>query len=92
MLKRILSAFVALGVLVGGLLAAEGVIVKLEKRELTVKVGTEEKTYKLEKGIKFVDEDGTTLKGKEARTKLKAGVKVAIEETDGKVTEIKIKK
>jgi hypothetical protein len=64
MLKRFLAAFLAFGLFVGGLFAVEGVVVKREKGDLTVKVGTEDKVFKLEKGVKIIDADGTELKGK----------------------------
>lgn len=92
MLQRMLAGLVALGVFVGGLLAAEAVVVKLEKRNLTVKFGDKEKTYKLEKGTHIHDTDGKEVKGKAIREKLKPGVKLDIEEEGGKIKEINIKK
>jgi hypothetical protein len=87
-----LAAFVVFVALVGGLLAAEGVVVKFEKGDLTVKIGDKEKTYKVEKGTHVHDVDGKELKGKAVAKKLKKGVKIDIEEEDGKIKEINIKK
>lgn len=92
MLRRMLAAVLVLCFLVGGLLAAEGVVVKLEKMMLTVKIDGKEKTYKLEKGTHVHDVDGKEVKGKAVAKKLKKGVKVDIEEEDGKIKEINIKK
>jgi hypothetical protein len=92
MVRRLLAAVVALSLFVGGLLAAEGVVVKFEKNSLTVKIGSEEKTYKLNKKTHVHDVDGKEISGKDRAKALKAGVKVEIEETGGKVKEINIKK
>ena len=92
MLHRLLAAVLVLGVLVGGLLAADGVVVKLDKMQLTVKIGDKEKTYKLKKGTHIHDVDGKEIKGKAVAQKLKKGVKIDIEEEDGEIKEINIKK
>lgn len=67
-------------------------MVKYEKMNLTVTIGDKEKTYKLEKKTHVHDVDGSELKGKKVAEKLKKGVKIDIEEEDGKIKEINIKK
>jgi hypothetical protein len=92
MLRLTLASLIGLALVVGGLLAAEGVVVKFDKGTLTVKMGDKEKTYKVEKGTHVHDVDGKELKGKAVAKKLKKGTKIDIEEKDGKIEEINIKK
>jgi hypothetical protein len=89
MLRHVVCVALALLIFVGGLLAAEGTIVKIEKGKLTVKVGDKEQEIAL-KGVK-VTKDGVDVPGKERREALKKDAKVEIVEKDGKVVEIKIK-
>jgi hypothetical protein len=92
MLRRLLAAIAVMALFVGGLLAAEGVVVSYSKGSLVVKVDGKEKTYKVGKKAHVHDADGKEVTGKGRAGVLKAGVKVEIEEEDGKVKEVKVKK
>lgn len=92
MLRRLLSVVLVLAICVGGLLAAEGTIVKVAKGELTVKVGEKEQTFKFNKKTHFHDADGKDVKGKEKGKLFKAGAKVEIKEKDGVAEEVNLKK
>ena len=98
MLRTVLCAVVLLGLGVGLALAEEitGVIVKIDKDQLTFKKGAEAKTYDLAKGVKVfrfkgktekeLDPDG--LKAEPLPNLPKGGVLAVINVVDGKVTEI----
>lgn len=100
MLRTFAAAVLALVIFAGGLLAGEGTIVSYSAADkaskspakVVVKVGEKEQSIELVKGVKVTDADGKPIKGKDRADVLKAGVKVDLTETDGKVTEIKIKK
>ena len=94
MMQRSLAAFLALLFLVGGLLAADGVVVSYDKDKmsLVVKVGDKDKTYELPAKVHVHDVDGKEVKLKDRADKLKKDVKVEIEEKNGKVIEINLKK
>jgi hypothetical protein len=88
MLRTFVAAVLVLVIFVGGLLAAEGVVVKnADKDSVTVRIGDKEKKIEL-KGVKILKADGK----EGAFGDLKKDAKVDVTEKDGKVTEIKIKK
>jgi hypothetical protein len=93
MLRRLLAVVLVLGLLAGGLLAADGTVVSYDKKtmKLVVKVGEKERTIQLNKKSHVHDAKGKHLKVKDFGKHLKKGVKVELEEEDGKVTEITIK-
>ena len=93
-MHRILIALVAFVVLAGGLLAAEGVVVSYDKEtmKLVVKHGDKEKTYELTAKIHVHDADGSEIKVKDRADKLKKDTKVDIEEKNGKIVEVNLKK
>jgi hypothetical protein len=91
MLRTICCAILALALFVGAALAAEGVITKVERGKITVKVGDKEQEIMLSKDIKILGADGNEIPGKERRNALKKDAKVEITEKDGKVVEIKVK-
>ncbi|MBY0523594.1 MAG: hypothetical protein K2R98_09345 [Gemmataceae bacterium] len=94
MLYRFLIALVAILILGGGLLAAEGVVVSYDKdsMKLIVKVADKEKTYELTAKIHVHDVDGSEIKPKDRSDKLKKDTKIDIEEKNGKLVEINLKK
>ncbi len=92
MLRKLLSVVLALAVCVGGMLAAEGTIVKMAKGELTVKVDGKEQKFKITKKTHFHDADGKDVKGKERAKLFKAGAKVEVKEKGGAAEEVSIKK
>jgi hypothetical protein len=95
MVRRVLAVVLAAGLVVGGVLAAEGVVVKYdkEKSELTLKIDGKEKKVKFEKGHPHLHgEDGKLIKTKDFEKHLKKGVKLDVEEEGGKITELTIKK
>jgi hypothetical protein len=94
MLRKLFAAVLMLGLFAGGLLAAEGTVVSYDKKtaKLVVKVDGKNRTIQL-KGFKHIHyPDGKHVKFKDLPKVLKKGLKVDLEEDEGKVTEINIKK
>ncbi len=92
-MMRAFAAIVGVVMMTGVLMAADGVVVKYEKNKLVVKVDGKEKTIEFVKGHPHVHgADGKVLKLADYPKHLKAGVKVELEEEDGKITEVLIKK
>jgi methionine-rich copper-binding protein CopC len=99
MLRSVL-AFLAISIFTGGLLAAEAIVVSFSPPDkqakapakVVVKVGEKEQSIELAKGIKVTDADGNQVKKKKLANVLNKDTKIELTETDGKVTEIKIKK
>lgn len=93
MWRRLLAVLVMGALFAGGLLAADGVVVKYADNKLVVKVDGKERTIEFKKGHPHVHAaDGKLVKVKDYPKHLKAGVKVELEEEGGKVTEVLIKK
>jgi len=94
MLHRFMIALVAVVILTGSLLAAEGVVVSYDKdtMKLVVKHGDKEKTYQLTAKTHVHDVDDKEIKPVDRPDKLKKDIKVDIEEKNGKLVEINIKK
>ncbi len=100
MLRSFVASILALTIFVGGLLAAEGVVVSFSPADkasktpakVVVKVGEKEQSIELAKGVKVLDADGKPVKGKDLANVLNKDAKVDLTEADGKVTEIKLKK
>lgn len=93
MLRWTLCAVLALSLLAGNALAANGVVVKYADNKLVVKVDGKEKTIEFVKGEPHVHgPDGKKLKPTQYKDFLKEGVKVELEEEGGKITEVLIKK
>jgi hypothetical protein len=92
MLRNVV-ALLALVIFAGGLLAADGEVVKYADGKLVVKVDGKERTVTFDKGRPHVhDAEGKLLKMADYAKHLKAGVKVELEEKNGKVIEVLIKK
>ena len=92
-MMRAFAAILGLVMMASVLMAADGVVVKYEKNKLVVKVDGKEKTIEFIKGHPHVHgADGKVLKVADYPKHLKAGVKVELEEEDGKITEVLIKK
>ena len=91
MWQRFVGAVLALGILVGGLLAADGVFVRFDNHDLVVKVGDKEQTID-HKHVKIHAADGKLLEGKHIGEALQKGTKVELTEKDGKVVKVQIKK
>jgi hypothetical protein len=94
MLKVLLAAVTALGLTLGAL-DVDGVIVSYstETNKLVVDVKGKERTVEITKDLHVHDADGKRLRGKDAlKDALKKGVKVTLEEKDGQVVEVLIKK
>jgi hypothetical protein len=94
MLKLILAAVAAVGLTVG-LLDVDGVVVSYstETNKLVVDVAGKERTIEITKDLHVHGVDGKLIKGKDAlKDALKKGVKVTLEEKDGEVVEVLIKK
>jgi len=95
MLRRIVAVVLVLAFCVGSALAVDGVVVSYDKKKtkLVVKVGGKERTIEFKKGKPHVHgPDGKKLKVADYPKFLKKGVAVELEEEDGKVTEVLIKK
>ncbi len=101
-MRKLLLALVCLAFMTGVVVAADVVLVKFDgdKKELTVKEGDKESTYKItdKTKVSFVDKDGNAKEGTlEAATKIlsnpKAAGKLKFELTaaDGAVSELKLK-
>lgn len=92
MVRRMVAALLVVGLLVGTLLAADGVVVSYAKSKLVVKVDGKERTIVFAKGRPHLHAaDGKLIKLKDYPKHLKAGVKVELEEEGGKVHEVTIK-
>ncbi|MFM7150549.1 MAG: hypothetical protein ACKO23_11955 [Gemmataceae bacterium] len=92
MWKRILSGLIALTLCVGSLFAAEGEVISYAKAKLVVKVEGKERTIEFIKGRPHLHAaDGKLIKLKDYPKYLKKGVKVDIEEDEGKVMEVMLK-
>ena len=92
-MMRMIAALLGVVLMAGVLMAADGVVVKYEKNKLVVKVDGKEKTIEFAKGHPHVHgADGKVIKVADYPKHLKPGVKVELEEEDGKVTEVLIKK
>jgi len=92
-MKKALAMLAAFFLLVGSLMAVEAEVVGYDaaKKIVTVKVAGKERKIALVKGEPHVHAaDGKLLKGKEIEAALKPGVRVELEEKDGKVVEIEI--
>jgi hypothetical protein len=61
-------------------------------RKMVLKEGDKERTFVLKKTVHVHDVDDKEVKVKDRPDKLKKGVKIEIEEKDGKIEEINIKK
>jgi hypothetical protein len=94
MVRRLLAVVLVLLLFAGGLLAADGTVVSFDKKtnKLVVKVGEKDRTVVLDKKFHVHYPDGKHVKYKDFAKVLKKGLKVELEEEDGKVTEINIKK
>jgi hypothetical protein len=94
MLRKLFAVLLVLALFAGGLLAAEGTVVSYDKKtaKLVVKVGDKDRTIQLDKKFHVHNPDGSHVKFKDFEKVLKKGLKVELEEEDGKVTEINIKK
>ena len=92
-MMRAFAAILGVVMMTSVLMAADGVVVKYEKNKLVVKVDGKEKTIEFVKGHPHVHgADGKLLKVADYPKHLKAGVKVELEEEEGKITEVLIKK
>jgi hypothetical protein len=93
MWRRLFAVVLVAGLAVGGLLAADGEVVKYSDGKLVLKVEGKERTIEFKKGRPHLhDADGKHLKMKDFTKHLKKGVILEIEEEDGKVVELTIKK
>jgi hypothetical protein len=93
MFRRLLAVVVALALFVGTLLAAEGTVVSFDKKKgtLVVKVEGKERKYQVDKKTHVHDLKGKEVKYANFAKHLKKGVRVEVEDKDGKVIEINIK-
>lgn len=87
-------AVLALLLLSGMALAGVATVVSYDKdtMKLVVKEGEKERTIELKKRTHVHDVDGKEVSVNNRADKLKKGVKIEIEEEDGKLVEINIKK
>jgi hypothetical protein len=97
MATRLLGSFLVLLFLAAGLRAADnpvGVVVSYDKdtMKLVVKVGDKERTLQLTAKTHVHDVDDSEIKVKDRPDKLKKGTKIDIEEKNGKLVEINLKK
>ena len=107
-MRKLLSAFAVVCLMAGVMVAAEGTIAKvdLEKKEIVVKEGDKENTYKFTDKVKVTltskDKDGNekSVEGKyedfEKRLKAfkpddKKGGRLVFEAKDGELTEVKLR-
>lgn len=77
-----------------GMVAVEGVVVSYDPAtmKLVVTVGNADKTYDLAAKIHVHDVDGSDLQAKDRAAKFKKGVPVTIEEKNGHVVQLGLKK
>jgi hypothetical protein len=97
MLRFVVVALICLALFTGGLSADEkvskGEVVKYADNKLVVKVDGKERTIEFKKGHPHLHAaDGKLVKPADYAKHLKPGVKVELEEDDGKVVEVLIKK
>ncbi|MFO0879478.1 MAG: hypothetical protein U0840_19190 [Gemmataceae bacterium] len=93
MFRVIKVALMALLLVVGGLLAADAEVVKYADKKLIVKVEGKERTITFAKGRPHLHAaDGALIKVADYPKYLKPGVEVELEESNGKVVEILLKK
>ena len=92
MLRRILCALAALLLFAGGLSAFDAKVVSYDKGKLVVLVDGKEKTYELKPAVHVHDVDGKEVKPKDRDKVLTRDAVIDIEEQDGKVVEINVKK
>jgi hypothetical protein len=91
--RRILAALLVLFLLAGGLWAdVTGTVVSYDKGKLVVKVGEKEQTFDLGSKVHVHAANGDEIKLADRGKHLKKGVKVEIEEKEGKIVEVNIKK
>jgi hypothetical protein len=90
MWSRFLSAVVAILFFVGGLLAAEAMVVKYDPdtKQVVLKVGDKEHTVKLEE-VKVIGPNGKEVKDL-TKVKFRKEAKVEVTQEGDKITEIKI--
>ncbi len=93
MVRALFGAVLGLFVFAGAAMAdVEATVVSYGKGKLVVTVDGKERTIEIKGGHPHVHAaDGKLLKGKEITAALKKDVKVDLEESDGKVVEVKIK-
>ena len=91
---RVLGVFIALLLVVGGLLGADATVVSYDKdtQKLVVKVGDKDRTLELTKNTHVHDVNGKEVSSKERADKLKKDTKLDVVEKNGKLIEINIKK
>lgn len=92
-MKKTLAMLAAFFLMIGSLMAVEAEVVNYDpaKKIVTVKVDGKERKIALVKGEPHVhDVDGKLLNSKEIEAALKPGVRVELEEKNGKVVEIEI--
>lgn len=96
MWRKILAALIlALFLGVGGLLAADGEVIKYDEKakKLLLKVDGKERTIEFKKGRPHLHAaDGKHIREKDFPKYLKKGVQLEIEEEGGKVMELTLKK
>ncbi len=97
MFRGILLALLALAIFSGPLVAADvtkATVVSYDKdtMKLVVKAGDKERTLELKRNTHVHDVDGKEVKATDRPAKLKKDTVIEIEEEDGKLVEINIKK
>jgi len=98
-MRKLLLAVVCLMFITGLAVAADVVVVKLDGKNLTVKEGDKEKTYKLtdKTKVSIVGKDGTATEGKMETLEKRLsgdkgpGTKLDITTSGDEITEIKMK-
>lgn len=63
-----------------------------ETMQLVVKVGNKQKTCVLSNGLRVHDVDGSEMKAKDRADKLRKGTRVDIDEKDGNIVAVNLKK
>ena len=94
MLRKFVGVLLVVLLCVAGVLAADGTVVSYDKDtgKLVVKVGDKERVFELKASTHVHDVDGKEIRAKDRPDKLKKDVKIEIEEKDGKLIEINLKK
>ncbi len=91
MLRTVLCSVVALLLFVGGAFAAEGTVVSFDKAKGTATVKVGDKEHKIDlKSVKVLNPAGKEIAAD--KVNLKAGAKIEVTESGGKVTELKMPK
>jgi len=106
-MRKLFFAVLAMAFMAGLVVAAEGTLTKvdLDKKEVTVKEGEKENTYKIDDKVKVTLVTGKKGEEKETEGKYsdweerlknfkadaKFGNKITFEAKDGKITEVKIR-